>query len=255
MHTSSEIFYTIVLASVFFLVLVAVVIIAIWRYYSRKRAHEKALIEFNRTLLQSRLEIQEQTFKTISQELHDNVGQTLTLAKLNLNTLNLVGSGKEHEKITSSVHLLTQSIQSIRDLSKNLHGDIISENGLIYALEAELKMIEKAGSLKTILNVSGEADNLDTGKSLIIFRIAQEALNNIVKHANASVIEIAVHFSADRLDLSILDNGRGITKSDAIQKGSGLRNMNDRARVIGAKLNIQPAVPNGTVITLTTANT
>jgi signal transduction histidine kinase len=235
------------------MVLVGVVIIAIWRYYHRKSAHEKALVEFDRTMLQSRLEIQEQTFKTISQELHDNFGQTLTLAKLNLNTLDFKAADTEHEKVKSTVDLLTQTIQSIRDLSKNLHADIISENGLIYALESELKLIEKAGTLKTTLSVTGETEWMDSGKSLIIFRIVQEALNNIVKHANATTIDVKFHFG-DELRLTIEDNGAGFVKTDEQKNGSGLRNMSDRARVIGAQFNIQSADTGGTLVTLTIPN-
>lgn len=255
MRDTSEIYFTIVLATVFFLVLVAVVVTAVWRYYYRKRAHEKTLMEFDHTLLQSRLEIQEQTFKTISQELHDNLGQMLTLAKLNLNTLNLADSDKAREKINGAIDLLTQTIQSIRDVSRNLHADIISKIGLVQALESEIRIIEKLGILHPVFLVEGQPVPLETDKSLIIFRIVQEAVQNVVKHAQATMLEMRINFAPDQIKLSIADNGKGFDWAQSKDKGSGLRNMNDRARVIGAQFDMHPAGTNGTVITLTIPNT
>ena len=255
MRDTSEIYFTIVLATVFFLVLVAVVVTAVWRYYYRKRAHEKTLMEFDHTLLQSRLEIQEQTFKAISQELHDNLGQILTLAKLNLNTLSLDNHDQSREKINGAIDLITQTIQSIRDLSRNLHADIISKIGLMQALESEIRIIEKLGILHPVFQVEGQPIPLETDKSLIIFRIVQEALHNVVKHAQASILEVSIKFSVDQIRLTIADNGIGFNWPESRDKGSGLRNMNDRARVIGAQFDMQPAATNGTVITLTIPNT
>lgn len=252
--TTSEIYYTIVLASIFFIVLIAVIVTAIWRYYHRKRLHERALAEFDHTLLQSRLEIQEQTFKTISQELHDNFGQMLTLAKLNLNTLNLENHEKAMEKVNTAIDLVSQTIQSIRDLSRNLHADVISKNGLVHALETEIRLIEKLGLLHPVFRIHGQPVALDTNKSLIIFRIVQEALNNVVKHAKATMLEMSVQFSLEQIKLTIADNGTGFNWSESTMKGSGLRNMNDRARIIGAQFEMQPASTSGTIITLTIPN-
>src|SRR5687767_9990695 len=97
-----EIVYTIVLAAVFFILLVVVMLVTVWRYYSRKRTHEMAVMQFERTLLETRLEIQEQTFRGISQELHDNLGQILSLAKLNLTTARLDKPEEVGEKINSA---------------------------------------------------------------------------------------------------------------------------------------------------------
>lgn len=255
MRDTSEIYFTIVLATVFFIVLVAVVVTAVWRYYYRKRAHEKTLMEFDHTLLQSRLEIQEQTFKSISQELHDNLGQVLTLAKLNLNTIRLDNTDQANEKIHGAVDLITQTIQSIRDLSRNLHADIISKIGLVQALESEIRIIEKLGIIHTVFQVEGQPMPMETDKSLIIFRIVQEALHNVVKHAQATMLEMNIKFSVDQIKLTIADNGTGFKWTESKDKGSGLRNMNDRARVIGAQFDMQPAATSGTVITLTIPNT
>lgn len=251
MRNSSEIFYTVILATIFFMVMITVVVIAVWRYYNRKRAHEKTVMEFDHTLLQSRLEIQEETFKSISRELHDNIGQILTLAKLHLNTLALENSEQSRERLNGAIDMITQTIQSLRDVSKNLHADTISKNGLVPALETEIRIIEKLGILHPVFRVFGQPVHLDDNKSLIIFRIVQEALQNIVKHAKATMLEVNIHYSVEQVRLTISDNGTGFNWEENKDKGSGLRNMTDRARIIGAHFDVQPAATTGTILTLT----
>lgn len=250
MRSSSEIYYTIVLATIFFIVLIGVVVTAVWRYYHRKRAHEKTLREFDHILLQSRLEIQEETFKSISRELHDNIGQILTLAKLHLNTLTLENNDESRERLNGAIDMITQTIQSLRDVSKNLHADTISKNGLVPALETEIRIIEKLGILQPVFRVKGQPVHMDDNKSLIIFRIVQEALQNIVKHARATILEMNVDYSLEQMKLTISDNGTGFNWYESRDKGSGLRNMTDRARIIGAKFDIQRPAANGTIIIL-----
>ena len=250
MRYPTEVYYTVVLATIFFMVLIAVVVTAVWRYYYRKSAHEKALMEFDHTLLQSRLEIQEETFKSISRELHDNIGQILTLAKLHLNTLALENSEQSRERLNGAIDMITTTIQSLRDVSKNLHADTISKNGLVPALETEIRIIEKLGILQPVFRVFGQPVHLNDNKSLIIFRIVQEALQNVVKHAKATVVEMNIHYSFEQVRLTISDNGTGFSWEENKDKGSGLRNMTDRARIIGAHFDMQPAAGSGTIITL-----
>lgn len=251
MRNSTEIFFTILLASVFFLLLIGIIVFVLWRNYARKRAHELALIAFEQTLLQSRLEIQEQTFITISQEIHDNVGQLLTLARLNLNTLEMPGDNHTKEKITDASSLISQSIQSLRDLTKTLHGDLISKHGLVEALAAEVKMMNKIGIVRCEFDVVGEETTVAADKSLIIFRIAQEALHNVVKHAQANNVWMTIQFQPQDIILSVSDDGLGLSSRTASTNGNGLRNMRDRSRIIGANLDIFSNKPSGTVVKLT----
>jgi two-component system, NarL family, sensor kinase len=99
--------------------------------------------------------------------------------------------------------------------------------------------------------VSGQPVHLDDNKSLIIFRIVQEALQNVVKHAKATVLEMNIDFLREQMKLTISDNGTGFNWEENKDKGSGLRNMTDRARIIGAHFDMQPAGDTGTIITLT----
>ena len=250
MRDAPEIIYTIVLATIFFMLLVVILLITVWRYYSRKRSHEMEVIQFEHTLLQTRLEIQEKTFQGISQELHDNLGQLLSLAKLNLTTATLDRPDEAREKMNGAIDLVSLSIQSIRDLAKTLHPESVNRVGLLAALETEVRIIEKLKIMQPVFQVSGTMIDLDDNRSLIIFRIVQEALHNVIRHAKATLVEIHVDFTPETMKMMVRDNGVGIVipeKSD----GSGLRNMKDRARMIGADLDVESAPGKGTAIRLT----
>jgi len=251
MRTATEIYYAIALATVFVVLLIGMILIGIWRYYKRRQAHELAVVQFEQTLLQSRLEIQEQTLTSIAQEIHDNIGQVLTLAASTLRTINYENAAQVREKVEAGIDLISHSIQSFRDLAKSLNGGLIMRTGLVAALEAEVRRIEALGIMHSVFRVFGEPRVINENKSLIIFRIVQEALQNVIKHAGASVVEMQVHFTTSDLVLVVIDNGKGIAGSPAIHDGSGLRNMKDRAHVIGAQFEITPATPGGTKISLT----
>ena len=106
---------------------------------------QKIKSDFQQTLLQTQLEIQEQTLKTISEEIHDNIGQALSLAKLKLNTVDFTKQEQLIEKITDSKNLVSKAIQDLRDLSRSLNTDNIAAMGLIRAIEYELELFRKSG--------------------------------------------------------------------------------------------------------------
>ena len=250
MRNPPEIAYTIILATIFFVLLAVVIVVTVWRYYLRKRTHEMAVMEFDHTLLQTRLEIQEQTFRTISQELHDNLGQLLSLAKLHLTTLKMEKPEEIQEKVNGAIDLVSESIQSIRDLAKTMHSESINRVGLMPALETEIRMMQKLGVIQPVFRVTGIETSLPDNMNLIIFRIVQEALHNVTKHAEATLVELSVGFLPKHLSVTVRDNGKGysgVNNGD----GSGLRNMRDRARIIGADLTVTSAEGEGTLITLT----
>src|SRR3954465_10865734 len=102
--------------------------------HRRRAIHEKEMYDlkarYERTLFESQLEIQEQTFRNISQEIHDNIGQVLSLAKLNLNTMHVGDPDNSKDKISNTTELLTKAIKDLRDLSRLLHPDYLQEMGL-----------------------------------------------------------------------------------------------------------------------------
>ena len=205
---------------------------------------------FEQELLLTQLEIQEQTMKNISQEIHDNIGQTLSLVKLNLNTMDLQKEQTLPQKISNSKELLTKAIADLRSLSKSLHTDSVLASGLATAIQNELSLVEKSGVFQTRYEVKGEPLAVDPQKELLLFRIVQEALNNIIKHSKANQITIVTEFTSGRLALSIRDDGCGFALP-AIQEdriGIGLRSMKNRTQLMNGTFAVSSGPASGTLI-------
>lgn len=203
---------------------------------------------FEKALLQSKIEIQEQAFNNISRELHDNVGQQLSLAKLNLGTLKEIHNTQDKEKIESARDLVSNSIYQIRSISKTLLGEKVSSIGIAEAIKNEAERISKLGLLSINLSFSRDHFSLDDQKEIILFRIVQEALNNIIKHAAATIVNISLDDEADHLKILIQDNGKGFKLAGESTPGIGLMNMKNRAHTIGADLFIESTPGQGTSI-------
>lgn len=215
---------------------------------------QKIRSEYEEALLRTQLEIQEQTLKTISEEIHDNIGQVLSLAKLKLNTLDFARLEILREKTTEAKNLVSKAIQDLRDLSRSLNTDTIASLGLIRALEQELELFTKSG-YQTSLVVEGAVRKMEPQKELIIFRIIQESLNNIIKHAEASSIRVTAVYEETGLQLQVEDDGKGtgeekLDMADESYRSLGLRNMHNRATIIGARFAIQSVPGKGTRVNL-----
>ncbi len=208
--------------------------------------------QFQQEILQAQLEIQEQTLKNISQEIHDNIGQALSLAKLNLNMMDPASPSELQEKILNSKNLVSKAIQDLRDLSRTMNTDNISALGFTRALEMELDMMKKSG-FKSSFTIEGNIRKMEARRELILFRIVQETLNNVIKHAQAESISIIARYSQDRLLLTVSDNGKGFVREQIPAAGDktagmGLNNMESRARIIGADFTIRSRPGSGTTI-------
>ena len=209
---------------------------------------------FDKEIFQTQLEIQEQTLKNISQEIHDNIGQVLSLVKLNINTMNYTEPVLLQGKIDDSRRLITKAIQDLRDLSKGLNTDYIIELGLTKAIEYELDMLKKTGHYEIQFNITGSSYRLEDQQELVFFRIVQEALHNIIKHADATFIKVELIFDPHLFILKIKDNGTGFNaneiKNNYKRSGLGIRNMHNRASIINSNFKITSSVENGTGIVL-----
>lgn len=227
-----------------------------------KHRHNKQLIEtqnlksqFEKTLLQSQLEIQEQTLQNISQEIHDNIGQILSLTKLNLGTMDIARPDQLQQKIDDSKGLIGKAIHDLRGLSKSFNTDYVSEMGLPQAIAYQLEMIRKSGAYTTTLTTEGLPVKLEAQKELIIFRIIQEVINNIIKHARANTILILLTYEPEAFSITVNDNGTGfdltpLNTGENSKFGLGLRNMHKRSQLIGAQFSIASTLGVGTTATL-----
>ncbi len=240
----------IIISVILILALVVFVITIIYRYKQKQYAYYKDMETIKAThqneLLHSQLEIQEQTFQNISREIHDNIGQKLTLAKLQLNTLRLTDDSLI-SNINSSVEMISQAISDLSDISRSLSSEIILNNGLIKALEFETSQLQKSGIYQISFEVTGNPIFMESNTELLIFRIVQEALSNVIKHARASKICINLHYNSAYLSLTIEDNGIGFM-NDTNKMGTGLQNMKRRALQLFGKLSVESQFGNGTKI-------
>lgn len=231
-------------------------------FYSRVMERQNKLLlqeqelknQYEETILRTQLEIQEQTLKTISEEIHDNIGQALSLAKLKLNTLKYDQPDLLVEKINDSRDLVSKAIRDLRDLSRSLNTDSIASMGLVRAIEQELELFRKSG-FQTTLYTEGEIKKMPPQQELILFRIVQESLNNIIKHAEAKTIKVTALYTDRELDLQVEDDGKGAAPEQLDMEGNsfkslGLRNMHNRARMIGGTFTIHSVPGNGTIIKL-----
>ncbi len=253
-----ELTISIIAGSAFFLMLTVFCVLFIL-YYLKHRIKEKKEREFlhfkfQQQLLQSKLEIQEQAFNEISRELHDNIGQQLSLAKLNLNTLKHVTDTKDQEKIDTAKDLIGDTIYQIRSISKTLLGEKVSSIGIADAIKNETERLEKAEVFSISFHSEPPAFAINPQKEIILFRIVQEALNNITKHAAATRVAINLSYEENILKILIQDNGKGFNLEGAETNGIGLLNMRTRAATIGATLQIFTAKQTGTLIEITLQN-
>lgn len=230
-----------------FLALVAVGIVVLILVYQKKQIGFQK--EKEKQLMASRLETQEQTFREISQELHDNIGQALTLVKININTIDFEKKQDAVEKLAGSKVLLTAALKDLRNLAKSLSTDFIHDTGLEKAVQQQLQLLQRTGHYATHLSVSSATYRLPAAHELILFRMVQELLNNIVKHADATAITVSMDYQEDKLIVKVQDNGKGFDADSRDQTGAaglGLRNVHNRAKLINGVLTFKSAPQQGT---------
>ena len=228
------------------------IVTIVYKYQQKQNAHNKSMeelrIKYEYDMLQSQLEIQEQTFQNISGEIHDNIGQKLTLAKLHLNTLNINDDSESGQKIADSILLISDSILDLSDISRSMSSENVLSNGLIKAIEYERDQLLKSGVYKISMRVTGDQVFLESDKELVLFRIVQEAVNNIIKHAAATEITIHLHFTNSDLVMEIHDNGKGFLYEQNNSHGLGLNNLKRRAVLLQGTCHINSSPGKGATI-------
>lgn len=237
----------VVVIATLFLALVAVGIVVLILVYQKKQLGFQK--DKEQQIMASRLEAQEQTFRDIAQELHDNIGQALTLVKLNVSTMDLEKQQDAREKLAHSKTLLSAALEDLRDLAKSLSTDFISDMGLERALQQQLQILQHTAHCATQFSVNGSPYRLTAPHELVLFRMVQELLNNVVKHAEATAITVSIDYRQDKLIIQVQDNGKGFDPK-AESNGLGLRHMHNRARLLNGTLSFDCAPGCGTTATV-----
>lgn len=235
--------------SLFILLLVTAILILFRIYLKRKNTilleKERMKTRFEQTLLNSKLEIQEETFTRISREIHDNIGQVLSFVRLNLNTL----GAADEQKINRMDELMEKAITDLRNLSHSLDTDIIRNTGWVKAAKRLLLDLGKTGTCQVVFSAEDMLPALSNEKSIILFRMIQEITNNIIKHARAKEIQFRAIRHDTQIVICIADNGKGFDR-EATTPGAGLQNLQSRAKLIDANLYIHTEPGSGTSVTI-----
>lgn len=223
------------------------------RQFEMKNRMETMQQDFRQEMLHTKLEIQEQTFNTISQEIHDNVGQQLSLAKIQMNIMD-TRTEKDGQTLTELRDTLSQAMTDLRNIAKNLSSQYILNNTLPETIANQTQQINRLGLVHISFTVSGNERKIEHQKKLVLYRIIQESIQNIIKHAKASQVQIILDYSQATLHVSIIDDGQGFDKTTIIQQGEGLglQNITSRAELIGGKATIESVPTKGTIIQIIT---
>ncbi|WP_266368033.1 sensor histidine kinase [Tellurirhabdus rosea] len=227
------------------------------RRQTQYRLEKQALTEaYEREILNSQIEIQNQTLNHLGEELHDHIGQMMSLTLLLLNRLDEDLAGMPQQPMLKrALEVAETTMQDIRNLSKTLDSSTIHRFGLEESLRLELERIQRAGRYETRLDVAGTPYGLGPETETVLFRMAQESLNNAIKHALGQQLTIGLNYLPDTFSLTIADNGRGFSIDEALNRtidraGSGLHNLNRRARLLGGNCTLTSIPDQGTRVTI-----
>ncbi len=242
------IYFTVII--LFFIIFGIVFFIAFQRRKNKLLLDKfKAEQRFEDEIFKSRIEIQEQALKNVSWELHDNIGQLLSTAVMQINIMGTNIDDKTSESLQDIRKLVGDSLQEIRNLSKTLNNEVIHNVGLEKSIQVELDRFEKLRFLKTEFVITGEEVYIDAKDEIIIYRIIQEFFSNTIKHAEASSLVVTLAYQDDTLDIELKDDGVGFDMK-SVQSNSGLLNMKSRASLVKAELEYSSSPGNGVLLTM-----
>ncbi len=236
------------IASIVLVVIIVLMISLFLIFQKRKNSlllqQKEAEKKFEKAIAETQIEIREETLRNISWELHDNIGQLLTLAKIQVDVAQ--GDPKKLPEVTDTI---TKSLVELRALSKLINPDAIKSLSLTEAIALEIERFNRLQYIEASLTNNEEVRELDDKAEIIIFRILQEFFSNTVKHSKASKLAVDVTYDLHKLVINAKDDGVGFNiKDNSIRKGIGLCNMQSRAKLIGAEIDINSQEGKGTSI-------
>lgn len=230
-----------------------IILLVIFFYFLKKKNNylvEKMESElyFQAELIKTRIEIKDQTLSEISKELHDNIGQIISVAIMQLNMYHASGKQLQEQELNDLKDILAKSLDEIRILSRIINKDNLLQINFIQAIQLDLERIKKLKKIDYRFNLIGEAPIISQEHDLFIYRIFQEALHNSLKHSRSDLFEVNCTTTDTVFRLEIKDFGIGYDSAH-INSGLGLNNMKLRAKLIGAQL-IMDSSPSGTTVSL-----
>lgn len=250
---SNEINTFFLLAYVFIAVLIVAVIVFIFQMRARKIRYEKEKDilqeqhEFE--MVMRRLEIQKQTMQDIGREIHDNVGQQLTLAVLYARQMQLIDREKgDAERLSKITGIINNSLSDLRSLSKTLTDNAVQQTLLHELLERECYKVNELGTCAVIFNSNIQLMAVGYQAKASILRLVQEFMQNSLRHSSCTHIWIKLHLSDQHLEMTLKDDGTGFDASLLQTSGVGLDSMKQRALVLDAEFTLTSNAQEGTLL-------
>lgn len=257
----TEYLIPLVLFGTVLLIMFVFIIVSFMVIHKQKQERHRITVKeintrYESELLRTRLEVQEQALNLISTEIHDNIGQVLTGVHMKMMTLpaRLAGNGEAAADMTEVAARMGKAIKDLRNLSHILNGTMIEKIGLIEAVNKELSFASSIYGLECSFTYSDNIPDLSNEQDMLLFRIIQESITNIFKHAQATSVNIHIDYQEEVLTLYIADNGIGMNLEayeNSTDKGIGLQNINERIKLLRGRLDIKSEPGEGTTLILT----
>jgi two-component system NarL family sensor kinase len=244
-------------ATVGMLLLAGAIILFVVFYQKRmikeQMRHQALEFEYQQKMLQAELESQESERRRLAADLHDSIGGMLSTIRVGISTM-----GKllpDPQSIDQTKQMLDDTITSVRRISRDLMPSTLERFGLTHALRELCERFQATSKINIQFLQSEGFKSLDKTRELMIFRVVQELLNNAIKHSQANEIIVNLHAN-DCIQVSVEDNGIGfdpdaMKKDTTSGKGLGLFNIENRARLLGAKLEYKRGRSQGSKTTIT----
>ena len=243
---STQVIFVIILGIILMFLLSGFIVVMVLfhrqRQFQNLQKIKSITVDYEKTILSVEKEIRDQTLLYVGQELHDNIGQILSLTKLTLRNT-------DPQRIADAKKLIQHAIDEVRNLSKSIHLDWANEVNLHDFIKDELQKISRLGFCETSFASNVDELTLENNKKLVLIRMIQECLNNSIKHAFPSLITISINYEPQQMDIIIKDNGVGFDSSRSYN-GLGLTNLESRMRTIGGQVSITSMLQEGTEVQL-----
>lgn len=240
-------FLLVIFGGIFFAFLMSFFVVAMVVLHRQRQVQNRQKLdhlktEYEKTILNIENEIQQETLTHIGRELHDNIGQLLSLAKISLHSA-------KPEKQAEGKEYISQIIKEVRALSKTLNLDWVESVNLDEFIVQQLEKIQSTGFCQTSLESDQSFLELKKDQKLVLIRVIQECLNNAIKHASPKWISIQISSNDTNRKIEIIDDGAGFDTSQQTH-GSGMSNLKKRMETINGSFKLTSVVGKGTHITL-----
>ncbi|RFS27013.1 hypothetical protein DVR12_04310 [Chitinophaga silvatica] len=246
-----DLFVAVTFITLLVVIMGLVVIAAIISYKKKQDAHLHQLKlmkeEYNKQLMWSQIEMQEEAFAHLGQELHDDIGQLLSSTKLLINVTQR-NMAEVPETLLTAEETLSTAIQHLRALSKSFSRQWLDQFSLIENLRVEIDRINASKAITIKFSHDLLVLPLQSEPQIILFRIIQEAIQNCIKHAKPQIIDISMRESNQQLIVIIADDGGGFDKNSMSNKGLGIRNMQHRTRLLQGEISWEVTTAGGTAV-------